>query len=143
MQHGRDHEERQQKAERPRHNNVPPGEPDVALEEEIRQSGRGGVRPHEGLVGAHDHRGAHGDTVGSAEEGEEPTGPGSDVAPTKKAAEREHLRHEKQRALGVVPAAEDGHIRQQRDPSVTREDLDRAARETDEAITARRGGSGR
>src|SRR5207237_494952 len=83
--HGRDHDERQVKAARPRANNLPGDESATDLEAELSLSGRGGMAPREGVVGAHEGLGR--ETVSAArEEGEEPAGSGRDVAPTAQAA---------------------------------------------------------
>jgi hypothetical protein len=124
----------------PRTNNTP-GEQDeqTQIEAEMAASGRTDVVPREGLVGAHTDRrapGAFGDEDESAEteEGQEPTGPGSDVAPTKLAEERERERHRLERERGRTPAGEDGHIRGVQAEGVTREDLDEIAREADRRV---------
>ena len=61
-------------------------------------------------------------------------GAGADVAPTRRAEEREHARHHLQRAEGVTPAGDD-NPRQRRAPRASRERLDAAARSADESVT--------
>jgi hypothetical protein len=61
-------------------------------------------------------------------------GNGSEVAPTAKATARERERHRLQRAVGVVPAGEDGNRRQVRSGGVKRGALDAAAREADRRV---------
>ena len=138
----------------PRNNNVPKeDEEQTELEAELGASGRHHAFPREGLVGAHAERrssatpahdagdqraGANDDDAPDAgepnEEGEEPTGPGSDVAPTKLAEARERERHRLERSLGHTPAGEEGLIHGRSAPGVTREKLDEAAREADRRI---------
>jgi len=101
------------------------------IEAEMASSGRHDVVPKEGLVGAH---WVLREPIGTSEPGErspsdEPLGVASDVAPTERAIVREYERHRLQRAAGVVPAGEDGNLRQRRAPGVTRSALDAAARE--------------
>jgi NAD(P)-dependent dehydrogenase (short-subunit alcohol dehydrogenase family) len=125
----------------PRVNNVPKEDDEqTELEIELGSSGRGHAFPREGLVGAHVERRERAARVADAEagqEGREPTGPGSDVAPTKRAEERERERHRLERELGRTPAAEEGLIHERRAPGVSREDLDRAAREADRRVASR------
>jgi hypothetical protein len=106
-------------------------DPQTQIEAELASSGRSDVVPKEGLVGAHWVRRQ---PIGESERGQrspsdEPLGAGSQVAPTEKATVRERERHRLQRAAGVVPAGEDGNLRQRRAPGVTRSALDAAARE--------------
>ena len=97
------------------------------IEAELASSGRSDLVPREGLVGAHwVRRQPIGDIDPSRSD--EPIGAGSEVAPTEKAAIGERERHRLQRAAGVVPAGEDGNLRQRRAPGVTRGALDAAAR---------------
>ena len=101
------------------------------IEAELASSGRHDIVPREGLVGAHRVRRQ---PIGDIEPGQrspsdEPLGAGAEVAPTEKATVRERERHRLQRAAGVVPAGEDGNLRQQRAPGVTRSALDAAADE--------------
>jgi hypothetical protein len=130
----------------PRANNTPrDDDAQSELELEMDASGRHNLVPHEGLVGAHLTRvaptsaaaGDGGDEdqlQDPSPEGEEPAYPGSDVAPTKLAEERERERHRLERALGRTPAGEDGQIRDQRTANVTRQALDQAAREADRKV---------
>jgi hypothetical protein len=101
------------------------------LELELAASGRGAAVPREGLVGA--HAGRRAPSTG-AERQQEPTGPGADVAPTKRAEDRERERHRLERALGRTPAGEDGLIRDQRGKNVSRAHLDEAARRADRHV---------
>jgi hypothetical protein len=92
--------------------------------------------PRESLIGAHQQRReAEADQRSDEPTSTEPVGAGADVAPTKKAEERERARHHLQRAEGVAPASDD-NPRQRRDPKATRQRLDAAARAADESITA-------
>lgn len=101
------------------------------IEAELASSGRSDVVPKEGLVGAHwVRRQPIGDIEpGQSSPSDEPFGVASEVAPTERAIILEHERHRLQRAAGVVPAGEDGHLRQRREPGVTRSALDAAALE--------------
>jgi hypothetical protein len=121
----------------PRTSNTPADDDaQTQLEIEMASSGRSDVVPRQGLVGAHTARvePVPSDEVEPGEEGGEPTGPGSDVAPTKLAEERERQRHRLERELGRTPAAEGGSIRERRGPDVTREALDEAQREADRRV---------
>lgn len=60
--HGRDHEERQQKARPPRTNNTPKGDPETQLETELAHSKRGGAVPPQGVVGRHLERPGYSET---------------------------------------------------------------------------------
>jgi hypothetical protein len=106
------------------------------IEAELTGSGRSDLVPKQGLVGAHSRRrqptGAlERDQRSSADE---PIGGGSEVAPTDKARTRERERHRLQRQIGVVPAGEDGNLRQRRARGVKRRDLDAAGREADRRV---------
>jgi len=92
--------------------------------------------PHESLIGAHRQRreAESAQTDDEAEMDAEPVGAGADVAPTRRAEEREQARHHLQRAEGVTPASDDSP-RQRRAPRASRERLDAAARTADESIT--------
>jgi hypothetical protein len=131
----------------PRASNVPSDKDEqTELELEMSASGRRDAVPREGLVGAHGARreapardadageDADAEAAEAREEGDEPTGPGSDVAPTKRAEERERERHRLERELGRTPAGEEGLVHDRRAPGVTREDLDEAAREADRRV---------
>jgi len=99
------------------------------IEAELASSGRSDVVPREGLVGAFSVRRQPISDVEPSQgsRADEPIGPGAEVAPTEKATVRERERHRLQRAAGVVPAGEDGNLRQRRAPGVTRSALDAAA----------------
>jgi hypothetical protein len=120
-----------------RTNNVPVDDDEqTQIEVELASSGRSETVPKQGLVGAHRGRGQ---ARGSLERDQptpahEPIGNGSEVAPTEKAAARERERHRLQRAVGVVPAGEDGNRRQLRAAGVKRRALDAAAREADRRV---------
>ena len=104
------------------------------IEDELRASGRSHFMPREGLVGAHEAR--RQGLAGNLEDGlAEPVGRGSAVAPTARAEERERLRHDLQRDMGVSPAGENGSLRQRRRPGVQRSQLDGALREADQHMT--------
>jgi hypothetical protein len=102
-------------------------DPQTQLEAELTASGRSDAVRREGLVGAHRVR----REVDRPDAPDEPIGGGADVAPTARAADRERERHRLQRAMGVIPAGEDGNLRQLRAPGVGRASLDAAAREAD------------
>jgi hypothetical protein len=108
-----------------RTSNVPmDDDPQTQIEVELVSSGRSDIVPREGLVGAQRVRRL------PSGDGEQPIWyGGAEVAPTNKAMEREHERHELQREIGVIPAGEEGNLRQRRAPSVTRGSLDAAALE--------------
>jgi hypothetical protein len=96
---------------------------------------KGHVTPREGLVGA--HKGRRQARTSPLERNQrsvadEPVGDGATVAPTPQAAARERERHRLQREVGVVPAGEDGNLRQRRSPKVTRRALDDAAARADQ-----------
>jgi hypothetical protein len=59
---------------------------------------------------------------------------GSEAAPTRQAARREAERHRIEREMGHHAAGTEGYVEQVRPPSVTRDDLDEAARKADEAV---------
>ena len=93
--------------------------------------------PREGLVGAHQkRRESEGDRRADQPTSVEPVGAGADVAPTRRAEERERARHHLQRAEGVVPAGDD-RLRQRRAPRASRQRLDAAARAADESVSRR------
>ena len=108
------------------------------IEAELASSGRSDATPKEGLVGAHHARRepSH-ETIEASQRSptDEPIGGGSEVAPTEKAEVSERERHRLQREIGVVPAGEDGNLRQRRAPSATREALDAAARQASHIVT--------
>ena len=106
---------------------------ETELEEEMAASGRTGFVPRAGLVGAHEQRKASLAAALEVDDPGEPAGPGAEVAPTRRAVERERERHQRERELGVIPAG-DGRLRQQRAPGVTRESLDRASSEADRRV---------
>src|SRR4051794_37024078 len=85
----------------PRTNNVPRDDDEqTQVEIEMASPGGSGVARGEGRGGAPRGRGPPGAPAGDTDEGQEPTGPGSDVAPTRRAEERERERHRLERALG-------------------------------------------
>lgn len=119
-----------------RMNNLPVEDDDqTRLEAEIAGSGRTGLRPRQGLVGAHRVRYQARNSPlerDQASFSDEPIGAGAQVAPTRLAELRERTRHQLQRQQGVVPAGEDGNLRQRRGPRATRASLDAAARDADQ-----------
>jgi hypothetical protein len=130
-----------------RRNNTPKDNDEQSeLELEFGESGRHDAFPREGLAGAHTERRAP--PAGEAwpdelraeesEEGEAPTGPASDVAPTERATARERERHRIERQMGHTPAGEEGRIHGRNAPGVTREGLDDAARQADRVTTHER-----
>jgi hypothetical protein len=122
----------------PRMNNLPQdNDEQTELEVAMAGSGRSDAWPHEGLAGAHhERRQPRGEPLEADQHSaaDEPIGEGSEVAPTEKAEIHERERHRLQRELGVVPAGEDGNLRQRRAPGATREALDAAAREADRLV---------
>jgi hypothetical protein len=64
----------------------------------------------------------------------EASGHGSEPAPTRKATEREHVRHELEHEAGRFGAGEQGRLRDQRAGDVTRDRLDEIAREADRRV---------
>jgi len=107
------------------------------LEADMASSGRSDAVPKEGLIGAHRfRRQPSDDTVerGDRSRTDEPIGAGAEVAPTEQAELHERERHRLQRDIGVVPAVEDGNLRQRRAPQATRESLDAAARRADHIV---------
>lgn len=132
MQHGRDHQERQQKAQKPRNQNLPQsllaeGDEDAELEAEMLLSGRKDVRPAEGLVGPHTRRADHATTDDDLVDG-------SNYAPTAVGTERERERHRQERKRGYIAAGTEGNERGLRVPGVTADDLEEAAHEADEHV---------
>lgn len=125
MRHGRSHEEREQKVGRDRRGTTPESK-DAAR---LGMSAKGGT-PHQRVFGAHNERFARGEDLDEPE----PTGSGSDVAPTERAARREQERHRIERRLGRMAAGSDENLRDRREPGVSRETLDKAAREADEKV---------
>jgi hypothetical protein len=95
------------------------------LEAELIASGRHDAVPKEGVIGAHTARREPGEPL------DEPIGGGADVGPTERAVLRERERHRLQREMGVIPAGEDGNVRQHREPSVARAALDAASHQAD------------
>jgi hypothetical protein len=123
-----------------RDNNVPKDDDEqTQLEAELASSGRHDAFPREGLVGATSERRASESSEAEleaedGEEGQEPTGPGADVAPTKRAEARERERHRIERDLGHTPAGEERQIHGRNAPGVRREALDEAARQADRRV---------
>jgi hypothetical protein len=108
------------------------------IEDAMDASGRTSTVPPEGLVGAHRERRSRANDVRDPDDRlKEPTGPGADVAPTRKAELREARRHQLEAQLGHVPAGERKAIRQRRSQFATREALDGVAAEADQAIARR------
>jgi hypothetical protein len=112
-------------------------DPQTQIEAELAASGRSDVVPKEGLVGAHStRRQPSGEALERNQRSpiDEPVGGGAAVAPTEKAVVRERERHRLQRDAGVVPAGEDGNLRQRRAPGVDRTTLDAAARKATDKV---------
>jgi hypothetical protein len=59
---------------------------------------------------------------------------GSEAAPTPQAARREAERHRIEREMGHHAAGTEGYVEQVRPSTVSRDDLDNAARRADEAV---------
>jgi hypothetical protein len=107
------------------------------IEAELIASGRGDVVPREGLIGAHTARRQPSETTEEGDEispMDEPIGGGAEVAPTERAMARERERHRLQREIGVVPAGEEGRVRQMRAEGSDRAALDAAAHMADERV---------
>jgi hypothetical protein len=112
-------------------------DPQTQIEAELAASGRSDVVPREGLVGAHTaRRQPRGEPLERSQRSfsDEPVGDGAAVAPTEQAVVRERERHRLQREAGVVPAGEDGNLRQRRAPGADRTSLDAAARKADHKV---------
>jgi hypothetical protein len=124
MTHGRDHQEREQKYPRVNHG---------ADTEEALDPGRSSGTPRQHVYGANEGRVASAADVDEAE----PMADGSEVAPTRRAEERERERHRVERKLGRMAAGIDENPRDRREPDVTREDLDQAAQAADRKVTSR------
>jgi hypothetical protein len=113
-------------------NNVPKDDDvQTQLELELAASGRGAAVPREGLVGAHVERRA---PFTDEQRQDAPVGLGADVAPTKRAEDRERERHRLERELGRTPAGQDGLIHDRRAAGASRERLDEAARMADRRV---------
>jgi hypothetical protein len=125
MTHGRDHEEREQKVGVGRTRNTPESDSDEAR---LLAAGRTHGEPPRYVIGAVEER-----LAGADAEADTP-GDGSEVAPTPRAAERERIRHQEERKRGRLAAGIGDNPRDRREPGVTREDLDEAARAADEAV---------
>jgi hypothetical protein len=124
-------------ARSPRMRNIPRenlGDETTDAEVFMAGSGRKGVVPAQGLVGAHRGRLEHRPDDQDASRLDEPVGPGADVAPTKTAEVRERVRHQLQRHEGVVPAGTEGNLRQRRPSRTDRRTLDDAARKADGVV---------
>lgn len=111
---------------RPRPSNDTPAtrDPETDVEVEMSRSGRTKLGRKEATLGAQRTRRSRSTSDGRASAG-------SEVAPTAKAEVRERERHRLQREQGVVPAGEEGNLRQRRGPKATRASLDAAARQAD------------
>jgi hypothetical protein len=116
---------------------------ETVIEDDLRASGRGAVVPRTAVIGAHP-RAVSPDQIDPGDEVQPPRAGGSDdVAPTARALERERARHDRQAALGVLPAGEAGRTRQQRPngeedgkgPGL-RAALDAAAADADREVTS-------
>lgn len=121
MTHGRDHQEREQKYPRANHRN----------DESVLDAGRTCGVPRQHVYGANEGRVA---SAADLDENE-PMADGSDVAPTRRAEERERERHRVERKLGRMAAGIDENPRDRREPAVTRAALDQAAESADRKVT--------
>jgi hypothetical protein len=131
MNHGRDHQEREQKLGVGRTRNTPESDSEEA---QLLAAGRTRGAPARYGIGAQEGRLASADP-----EAPEPVADGSEVAPTAKAAEREQVRHREERKRGRMAAGVGENERDRREPGVTREDLEAAARAADEAVGVHKG----
>ncbi|MCG5055762.1 MAG: hypothetical protein KA712_22620 [Myxococcales bacterium] len=140
MTSGRGKQGQQQRAGRPRSNSTP-ADSDFqdAFEARLDESGRHGGRPHEGLVGPHEHKreaspDAH--AVDRDPEIEEslPASGGSDVGPTATAKRQADERHRREDELGHHAAGRGDRLRAENDEDVSREDLDEARKQADEVV---------
>jgi hypothetical protein len=130
MNHGRDHQEREQKIGigRRRSTLAPDG-----IEEQMLASGRTHATPPQYVFGANAERRVPGADLDEPE----PVADGAEVAPTRKAEERERARHREERKRGRMTAGAGENLRDRREPEVTREDLDEAARLADQEVSAK------
>jgi hypothetical protein len=130
MNHGRDHQEREQKLGIGRRRSTP--EPD-SIEAGMLASGRTHATPPQYVFGANPERRAP-----AAELDEpEPVGDGAEVAPTRKAEARERARHREERKRGRMTAGAGENLRDRREPELTREDLEEAAKVADAEVANR------
>lgn len=127
MRHGRDHQEREQRLKQNRSNNTPEQQ---SFEAELLKGGRTGGIPNQRVFGSNEERFAPASELDEAE----PVADGSEYAPTKQAEERERERHRQERKLGRIAAGTGENVRDRRDPEVSREDLEQAARAADEKV---------
>ena len=108
-------------------NNLPlDGDLETQIEADLAGSGRTGMAPPEAIIGARRVRRAPSNAEG--------TSAGAAVAPTEKAELRERERHRLQELAGVVPASQQGNLRQRRAPTTSRAALDAAARNADQMV---------
>jgi hypothetical protein len=108
-------------------NNLPrESDLETQIEADLAGSGRTGMAPPEATIGAR-----HGRRSQSSAEG---TGGGAAVAPTEKAEVRERERHRLQALQGVIPAGQQGNLKQRRAPKVSRRALEAAARQADHLV---------
>src|SRR5262245_17000581 len=103
----------------------------MEIEDEMLASGRTGVTPRAGLIGAHPERSA-GFIKGA--DADEPVGAGAEVAPTARAEVRERERHRLEDERGVHIAGLGGRLRQEWEPGVTREDVASVGEEADRRV---------
>jgi hypothetical protein len=132
MTHGRDHQEREQRVHVRRANQT--AEEEGGLESDFFGEGHKRGTPPQGVIGAHTERSAPAEEL----EEPEPVSGGSEVAPTKRAEERERERHRAERKMGRMAAGIEENLRDRREPEVTREKLDEAARAADEKVSRSR-----
>lgn len=88
--------------------------------------------PPQHVIGAHEER----LTAHAALDEDEP-GDGAEVGPTAQAEERERERHRLERKQGRMAAGSGDNLRDRREPGVSRESLDAAARAADEKVKRR------
>jgi hypothetical protein len=109
MQHGRDHEERELKVKARRAAEGPEAAERPETEEQVEP----------------------------VELERQPVVEGSEVAPTKRAEERERQRHREERKRGRMAAGIGDNLRDRREPEVNRESLAEAARIADDKVVPR------
>ena len=133
MPHGRDHQEREQKIRIRRASQT--SEPS-SFEAQLLGAGRTRGTPKQRLFGANSAPGARRATPAEDFDEPEPIGGGAEVAPTRRAEERERERHRAERKIGRMAAGIGENLRDRREPGVTRQALDQAARAADQKVTS-------
>jgi hypothetical protein len=108
-------------------NNLPlESDLETQIDADLAGSGRTGMVPPEATIGARRVRRGPSQAEG--------TSGGAAVAPTEKAELRERERHRLQELAGVVPASQQGNLRQRRASTASRAALDAAARRADHMV---------